>query len=185
LHYYYERDLGPFRMLTDLSIDKAREIISNEIKNKQTKHTDIEGFLKMRYDCDTRLREAFAARGGRVERKNPVYMMLGEHTPWKSAYENPAEIKIPLAEIDPMAVSFTYGDSFVVFEQNKFSDEEFWGRVYFRDEMLELINRIGYPPQVEYNFKNKNYTKFSPAADHLLYIEAHVWSDSLLDKYRF
>jgi len=53
----------------------------------------------------------------------------------------------------------------------------------FRDEMLELISRIGYPPQVTYYFKAEKYTKFSPVADHLLYVEAHVWSNSLLDKY--
>jgi len=171
-------------MLTDLTMSGARKIVKSETKKEHTKSTDIEGFLQMRYGCDARLREAFSARGGRIERENPVYMMLGEHSPWATAYENPAVFKIPLVEIDPMTVSFTYGDSFVVFECNRFSAEEYWGKVYFRDEILELINRIGYPPQVEYDFKAENYTKYSPVADHLLYVEAHVWSNNLLYKYR-
>ena len=184
LYYYYEQKLGPFRMLTDLTVDEARKIVVSEVDQKHTKHTDIDGFLQMRYGCDARLREAFTARGGCIERDNPVYMMLGEHASWATAYENPAVIKIPLAEIDPITVSFTYGDSFVIFNQNKFSSEEYWGKVYFRDEILELISRIGYPPQITYDFKANNYTKFLPVADHLLYVEAHIWSNSLLDKYR-
>ncbi|MCL2212878.1 MAG: hypothetical protein FWB93_03510 [Oscillospiraceae bacterium] len=184
LYYYYERDIGPFKMLTDLPIDQARGFVSKEAAAKSTKHTDIEGFLRMRYDCDDRLRKEFLARGGKVTRKNPVYMMLGEHKSWATAYENPVLIKIPLAEIDPLTVSFTYGDSFVVFNHGKFNKEEYWGKVYFRDEILELIGRIGYPPQVEYDFKDENYTKYSPVADHLLYVEAHVWSDELLERYR-
>jgi len=184
LYYYYEQKMGPFRMLTDLSVDEARKIVVSEVKKTHTEYTDVDGFLQMRYNCDARLRETFAARGGYIERNNPVYMMLGEHSSWATAYENPAVIKIPLAEIDPMTVSFTYGDSFVVFEQNKYSTEEYWGKVYFKDEILELISRIGYPPQVLYDFKAENYTKYSPVADHLLYVEAHVWSNSLLDKYR-
>jgi len=184
LYYYYERNLGPFRMLTDFTVDEARKIVTADIGKKNTKYTDVEGFLQMRYGCDARLREAFLARGGRVERNNPVYMMLGEHSSWATAYEKPAVIKIPLAEIDPMTVSFTYGDSFVIFEQNKFSTEEYWGKVYFRDEMLELISRIGYPPQVDYDFKDEDHTKYSPVADHLLYVEVHVWCNKLLNKYR-
>lgn len=171
-------------MLTDLTINEARKIVSAEAEKKQTEYTDVEGFLQMRYGCDARLREAFTERGGRAERNNPVYMMLGEHSSWATAYENPAVIKIPLAEIDPMIVSFTYGDSFVIFGQNEFKMEEYWSKVYFKDEILELISRIGYPPQVTYDFKSENYTKYSPVANHLLYVEAHVWSDKLLNKYR-
>jgi len=184
LHYYYNRDLGPFKMLTDLPIEQARQLITQKTATKSTKNTDVEGFLRMRYDCDARLHREFAARGGKITRQNPVYMMLGDHPPWATAYENPAMIKIPLAEIDPMTVSFTYGDSFVVLNPGKFESEEYWGKVYFRDEILELINRIGYPPQVEYDFKDENYAKYTPAADHLLYVEAHVWCDDLLDRYK-
>jgi len=184
LYYYYERDIGPFKMLTDLTVDDARKFVSEEAAIKSTKNTDVEGFLRMRYDCDARLRKEFAARGGKITRQNPVYMMLGEHSSWATAYEKPVMIKIPLAEIDPTAVSFTYGDSFIVLNPGKFESKEYWGKVYFRDEILELISRIGYPPQVEYDFKNENYTKYSPVADHLLYVEAHVWCDELLDRYR-
>ena len=122
---------------------------------------DIDGFLQKRYDRDKKLRDMFISHGGKPTRTTPVYMMLGEHKQWESAYENLAVIKIPLEEFDRLSVSFTYGDSFAIFNPSLFGKEEYWNRLYFVDEI-----------------------KDSHINHHLKYVEAHVWSDDVLDKYR-
>ena len=144
---------------------------------------DINGFLQKRYDRDKHLREVFIEHGGTPQRAVPIYMMLGEHLQWESAYENPAVIKIPLKEFDPLTVSFTYGDSFAIFNPALFGKEEYWNKIYFADEILEVVERHGFPPYVEYDFKRGVYPTDKNINHHLKYVEAHVWSDEILNKY--
>jgi hypothetical protein len=140
--------------------------------------------LQKRYDGDKRLREAFIAHGGKPQRIAPVYMMLGEHKQWESAYDNPAIIKIPLDEFDRLTVSFTYGDSFAIFDRDLWCEEEYWNQIYFSDEILQIIDRYGFPPYVEYDFKRGIYPRDKHINHHLKYVEAHIWSNDVLDKYR-
>ncbi len=110
-------------------------------------------------------------------------MMLGEHKQWASAYENPAVIKIPLTEFDPLTVSFTYGDSFAILDPALFGEEEYWNQVYFADEIIKIIDRYGLPPYVEYDFKRGIYPTDKHINHHLKYVEAHIWSNAVLDRY--
>ncbi len=137
-----------------------------------------------RYERDRKLRDMFIEHGGHPQRKNPVYMFLGEHRPWETAYENPAVIKIPLNEFDPLTVSFTYGDSFAVLNPALFGAEEYWNKVYFAEEVLEVIARRGFPPHVEYDFKRGIFPKDNHINNHLKYVEAHIWDDGILSRYR-
>jgi len=184
LYHYYENDFGPFSSLTVLPIEEAKEILIAQRAAGKFRNPDIDGFLQKRYDRDKKLRDMFIAHGGKPTRNAPIYMMLGEHTQWESAYENPAVIKIPLDEFDPLIVSFTYGDSFAVFNSALFGEEEYWNKVYFADEILKVIERNGLPPYVEYDFKRGIYPANKNINHHLKYIEAHVWIDAVLDKYK-
>jgi len=184
LYRYYEQSESPFLSMTELPRDKAREMLIALQKAGKFGNPNIEGFLKKRYDRDTILRDAFIRHGGKPERSSPVYFFLGEHRQWASAFENPAVMKIPLEEFDPETLSFTYGDSFAVLNPALYCSEEYWGKVYFADEILEVIERNGYPPHIEYDFKRGIYPSDKNINDHLKYIEAHVWSDNVLDKYR-
>jgi len=184
LYHYYERGFGPFKLLTDLPFEEARELLIVQRAAGTFHNPDIDGFLQKRYSADKVLRDKFIARGGCPRRTAPVYMMLGEHVQWESAYENPAVIKIPLAEFDGLAVSFTYGDSFAAFNPALFGEEEYWNRIYFADEILDVIEKYGFPPHVEYDFKLGIYPSDKHINHHLKYVEAHVWSDEVFDKYR-
>ena len=184
LYHYFERGLGPFMPLTALPLEEARQILIGQRTVGKFGNPDIEGFLQKRYNRDRRLRNLFIAHGGQTQRTVPVYMMLGEHRQWESAYENPAVIKIPLKEFDPLTVSFTYGDSFAIFNSALFGEEEYWNNIYFADEILEVIVRYGFPPYVEYDFKRGIYPTDKHINHHLKYVEAHVWSDELLNKYK-
>ena len=184
LYHYFERDMGPFRAFTEVPIEQARQILTERKAAGKPGNPDIEGFLQKRYGRDAQLRDAFIRHGGRPQRANPYYMFLGEHRQWESACEHPACVKIPLRAFDPLTVSFTYGDSFAVFNPALFGPEEYWGKVYFADEMLELIGRIGLPPHVEYDFKRGIYPKDKHINNLLKYVEAHVWSDEVVELYR-
>ena len=184
LYHYFERDFGPFMPLTALPFEEARRILSEKRAAGKFGRPDIDAFLQTRYNRDQQLRDAFIAHGGRPERTAPVYMMLGEHRQWESAYENPAVIKIPLKAFEPLTVSFTYGDSFAIFNPALFGEEEYWNRIYFADEIMQVIKRHGFPPYVDYDFKRSIYPRDRHINNHLKYVEAHVWADGPLDKYR-
>ena len=184
LYHYFDRTFGPFRSFAALPIEEARQILLARKAAGKPGNPDIEGFLRKRYDRDRQLRDAFIRHGGRPQRANPYYMMLGEHPQWASAYANPAAVKIPLREFDPLTVSFTYGDSFAVFNPALFGPEEYWGKVYFADEILGVIERNGLPPHVEYDFKRRIFPKDKPIDQQLLFVEAHIWSDEVVGRYR-
>ena len=183
LYHYYEKDFGPFMPLTALPMEQAREILLAQKAAGKFHNPNIEGFLQNRYNRDKQLHDAFIAHGGKPQLTAPVYMMLGEHKQWESAYENPAVIKIPLDEFDPLTVSFTYGDSFAIFNPKLFGEEEYWNKIYFADEILEVIARNGFPPYVEYDFGRGIYPTDKHINHHLKYVEAHVWDNEILKKY--
>lgn len=183
LFHYYDRDFKPFKSLTELPFDEAKQILLKQKADGKFHNPDIDGFLKKRYDRDNRLRDMFIAHGGKPKRKVPIYMMLGEHRQWESAYENPAVIKIPLSEFNPFTVSFTYGDSFAILNPALFGKEEYWNKVYFADEIIEIVDRYGLPPYINYDFKRGIYPTDKDINNHLKYVEAHIWSDDVLDRY--
>ena len=184
LYHYFERDFGPFMPLTALPVEEARKILIAQRASGKPGNPDIDGFLQNRYGRDKKLRDVFIAHGGRPQRTAPIYMMLGEHRQWESAYENPAVIQIPLKAFDPLTVSFTYGDSFAVFNEALFGEEEYWNKIYFAHEILEVIKRHGVPPYVHYDFKRGIYPADRHINHHLKYVEAHAWDDTILNKYR-
>ena len=184
LYHYFEQDFGPFAPLTALPMEEAKQILIEKKAAGKFGNPDIDGFLQKRYDRDKQLRDIFIKHGGRPQRTTPIYMTLGEHRQWESAYENPAVIKIPFNEFDPVAVSFTYGDSFAIFNPALFGEEEYWNQIYFANEILAVIERNGLPPYVDYDFKGGIYPKDKHINHHLKYVEAHIWDDRILDKYR-
>ncbi|MDD4495403.1 MAG: hypothetical protein PHV32_13860 [Eubacteriales bacterium] len=184
LYRYYESGEDPFLSMTELPIEQSREMLLAKQKAGKFGNPNIEGFLKKRYDRDMLLRDAFIRHGGRPARMSPIYFFLGDHKQWASAFENPAVVKIPLSEFNLETVSFTYGDSFAVLNPALHGEEEYWGQVYFADEIIQVIERNGYPTHVEYDFKRGIYPKDKHLNDHLKYIEAHVWSNDVLDQYR-
>jgi hypothetical protein len=185
LYHYYEKNQPPFRSITALPFDEAEVILNNRReKNKNLTHPDIKWFLQRRYDTDKTIRERFVQISGKPNRDTPVYFTLGANVGVSTWYENPAFLRIPVNEIDPDTVSFTYGDVFAVFNPNLDTGEEYWGNVYRLEGMLKLIEMYGYPEDPEYNGVKGIYPIEKPLGHYLKYIEAHVWDNSILEKYR-
>jgi GNAT superfamily N-acetyltransferase len=180
LYHYYEKGLPPFLVLTSMPYDKAKQLLVS----LNSRLPDIDFFLTRRYEMEKTVRDAFTARGGKVMRTAPVYMTFGPNEGMKTWFHEPAYIKIPVNEFDLKTVSFTYGDSFPVFKSSLNTGEEWWGKVYFYNEMLELYKKYGLPEDPEYHMSNGIYPKGKSIRDYLKYIEAQVWSDETLNKYR-
>ena len=173
LYHYFDIRTGAFKRLTMHPQDQSRRIL------EQIKAQRPEGFcakrdndyLDKRRNCEAILRREFAAKGGVIDIPSPYYMVV-EHCPWlQSWYEKPGFVKIPIEEFDLRKVSFTYGDSMPTFG---FDDgKEYRKQVYTYEEILELIDRYGFPQ--DWNADGAHGPE--------RYIEAHVWTKEPIKEY--
>ncbi|MCX4378365.1 MAG: hypothetical protein OSJ61_19670 [Lachnospiraceae bacterium] len=102
LYHYYDRAVGPFHNLSDLSVDAAEDLLDTIRKEKPDSMCAKrqENYVQDRLYYEKILREEFIKKGGQVVRKAPHYMVV-EHSPWLSSwYDNMAYIKIPIVEFN-------------------------------------------------------------------------------------
>ena len=176
LYHFYDRRSGPFKSLTKLSSEEASEVM-RKIRKERPDSFGAERqdeYVEKRKACEAILRREFAAKGGIMEIDSPHYMVVG-FSPWLSTwYEQSEYVKIPIEEFDLKTVSFTYGDSMPTFSDKVNDGKEYRKKLYTYDEIVKLIEKYGLPQ--DWNGDGK----FGPER----YIEAHVWSDRTIDKYR-
>ena len=132
------------------------------------------------------VRDKFIDIGGKPIRTAPVYFTLGANKGMETWYNTPAHIKITVSEFDLDTVSFTYGDMFPVFNASLNTGEEWWGKVYNYAGILNLIEKYGFPEDPVYDMK-KRFFPFPEGKNigmYLKFIEAQVWDDAVLEKYR-
>jgi len=72
----------------------------------------------------------------------------------------------------------------IIFNPTLFGEEEYWNKIYFAHEIMDVIKRYGFPPHVEYDFKRGVYPTDKHINHHLKYVEAHIWDDGVLNKFR-
>ena len=168
--HYFDKRSGPFKSLTKMSLDTAVQILEQikaERPNSFCAERD-ENYIIKRKNCEAKLRELFAEKGGVMDIASPYYMVVG-HFPWlESWYESPGVIKIPLDTFDPRKISFTYGDSMPNFAV--IDGKEYRGIVYTYDEIQGIIEKYGLPQ--DWNAEGN----FGPER----YIEAYVWSEDVI-----
>lgn len=171
LIHYYERARGPFLSLSDLPLEQA-EAVLEEIRRRGNVFASRRApdYVRVRFDLEERIRAQFELKGGRPRCERPLYFVLGECAWCRQWYRDPAEVRVPLAQVDPEAVSFTYGDSFPAM---RFQDgKPHRGQVYTLADLPDLVAEFGLP-QV-WNPDGK----LAPER----YIEAQVWSRELGQK---
>ncbi len=162
--------------LCDIPMDEAKAVL-NTIKdtkpNVQSAKRHPE-YMEDRHYYEEILRSEFTKKGGIITRKSPHYMVV-EHSPWLSTwFENVTYVKIPIEEFDLKTVSFTYGDSHPTFSPRITDGKEYRKKLYTYDEILEIIDKYGFPQ--DWNDDGK----YGPER----YIEAHIWCDDTIDRYR-
>lgn len=91
------------------------------------------------------LREKFLEKGGKITRKVPYYMVVGECKFLEGWYENSAYIKINIDDFEKNTISFTYGDSHPTFSDKINDNKEYRKKLYTYDEILDIIDRYGLP----------------------------------------
>lgn len=176
LYHYYDRSRKPFLNLSDLPRDKAVELLE-EIKRinpnsmaagRSPKYVD----LRLHYE--EIMREKFSELGGTIKRTAPHYMVVGECEWLSTWFEKSSFVKIHISEFDLRTVSFTYGDSHPTFSPRVDDGLEYRKRLYDYKGILEMIEKYGLPQRNNPDGKNGN----------VRYIEAQIWSDETIDKYR-
>lgn len=181
LYHYYDKSKPPLRAITSLARDKAFDILT---KDSDMSPSFWNYWLDKRLADEKSIRDKFLAIGGKPQNPYPIYFTLGANEGMKTWFDNLAWIKIPVCELDPCTVSFTYGDSFAVFKPELNTGEAYWDKVFFYDGILKMIEQYGYPEDPPYDMKNRVLPKGKGMHEWLLYIEAHVWSDEVLARYR-
>lgn len=175
LYHYYDKNIGPFKNLSDLSIEEANKVlkeiaITNPNAYCAKRNVD---YMQARLYYEDILRNEFLKKGGLMKRKVPHYMVV-EHSPWLSTwYDNSAYIKIPIEEFDLNTISFTYGDSHPTFSDRVNDGKEYRKKLYTYDEILEIIEKYGLPQ--EWNEDGQHGPE--------RYIEAHIWCDDVIKEY--
>lgn len=176
LYHYYDKAIGPFRSLSELPVEEAEEILKNLKRTKPNTQgaKRPSEYMQNRLRYEGILRTEFLKKGGKIQRNVPHYMIV-EDSPWLSSwFENTAFVKIPVEEFDLTTVSFTYGDSHPTFSPKVNDGKEYRRKLYTYKEILEIIKKYGLPQQWN------NDGKFGPER----YIEAHIWSDETINRYR-
>lgn len=172
VHHYYERDLGPFRNLSDLTEGKAASVLRGLRERGDVfasrRSTD---YLAVRRELEDRARELFVRKGGRPVRSRPHYMTLGACAWLLDWYREGRELAIGLDRFDPSAISFTYGD---LFPAMRLADQRpYRGQVFTVEEIGTLIEEYGLPQ--EWNADGTHGPE--------RYIEAQIWDDAPLAGY--
>ena len=176
LYHYFDKTIGPFVSLSDLPIDEAKSLLETikETRPNSQSAQRHDKYVEYRRNCENIIRLEFAKKGGVINRISPHYLVV-EHSPWLSTwFENSTFIKIPIEEFDIRTISFTYGDSMPTFSPTINDGKEYRKKLYTYDEILKIIDKYGIPQ--DWNDDGK----YGPER----YIEAHVWSDETINKYR-
>lgn len=175
LYHYFDKNDGPFRNLSDISMEEAK-LILNHIKESRPKaqaSARHDSYMENRLEYENIARKLFLEMGGRMERYAPHYMVV-EECPWLySWFENPDFIKIPIEEFDLLTLSFTYGDMHPTFSPRVTDGKEYRKKMYLYDDILKIIDKYGLPQS--WNADGK----YGPER----YIEVQVWSDDVIKKY--
>lgn len=176
LYHYFDKTIGPFVSLSDLPIEEAKAILDAIKATKPNSQSALrhDKYVEYRCNCERIIRTEFAKKGGVINRTSPHYMVV-ESSPWLSTWhENSAFIRIPIEEFELKTVSFTYGDSMPTFSPTIQDGKEYRKKLYTYKEILSIIDKYGLPQ--DWNDDGRHGPE--------RYIEAHVWSDETINRYR-
>jgi len=179
LYHYYELENGPFRNITEYGYEKAVNIQNKIVEGWNSKRHD--GYVKLRFSLEKRMRAQFILKGGKPTRNDPSYFTLGECQWAKSWYINPGVIKISLTHFKSEHISFTYPDSMIsyqLFDEPKLEKyrKNCSGKIFLLSEINNLIN--------EYSLPSEKKSKAEERLKYDRYIEAQVWDDSIIKAYK-
>ncbi|WP_334076664.1 hypothetical protein [Paenibacillus sanfengchensis] len=172
LYHYFEKEIGPFKNLSKLSMDDATKV-SNQIKKggKVFASRRNDEYLMIRRELERTARDLFISKGGKPVNTFPHYMTLGACSWLQTWYLEPGIITIDWNEIAKESMSFTYGD---LFPTMRYPDEKpYRKQVYTKDEIIKVIDQFGLPQDWNYD----------GAKGPERYIEVQIWDEQIIQRY--
>lgn len=177
--HYYERANGPLLNITDLNNAKA-ELLLEQIRKGDTFNSKRDkDYQEKRIRLEKRMKDEFMCIGGKPQRNNPYYFVLGK-CPWMQEwYHDTAEIQLEWKDLPSECISFSYPDSMVSFEivenaaLRKYL-KPFHGKLYRKDQIEEIVKEYGLPGELW----KKNDVYFFDRC-----IEVQIWDDAILAQF--
>jgi hypothetical protein len=128
-------------------------------------------YLPERRRIESRMHAQFLAKGGRPERAQPHYFVLGEFSLWEG--DGSRRLQLPLAELPAACVSFTFTGSFFNYRSHNLRGVAIPPRPYHG----ELFTLAELPEQGERYGLSGDAWWTDPARRFDVYVEAQLWSD--------
>ncbi|MDQ8198662.1 hypothetical protein QEH56_10905 [Pelagicoccus enzymogenes] len=180
ISHYYLPDRQPFLSLSDLKGDLENPVFL-EMLNK---HKTTPGYnrrygmkyLEMRSSAESKLKRLFEKKGGTPKRMNPYYFVLGTSEWFRHINSGHKELRVNLKDLPRDSVSVTFPDSFIAMTAK---GKDYYEKVYFIDELKELVNLHGLPR----NERPETYEKYW-LGDFEEYIEVQVWDDGVVEPFK-
>ncbi|WP_151737691.1 hypothetical protein [Paenibacillus tengchongensis] len=172
---YRDRRCSPLDSLTRLSTEEAYSLAKRLSQFAGPSFTsfsrfssgDFDGYYQKRLRTEEWLYSSFIQLGGQPRHAHPLYFVLGESTYLKAWFENGLTTRIPLSDIDPAHISFTYGDSMSKLDSpDRMELFNLESLLHFITETSADINAF----LEELNQQNK-------------YIEVQLWNDDYVAAY--
>lgn len=154
----------PFRSMTSLCGEDGASALRalNETNTWGLARFADPEYLTQRYRVEEDIRKRFVEIGGKPQRQNPIYFFLGRNLQFEKNERNIGYV-IPLRDIDPRAISFSYGDSMFCFDrENRHRAGEKYQNplcedLYLLENLQQLVEHPNFP------------------TEEPLHIEAHLW----------
>ena len=113
----------PYRSIMHLPRERAFEIADQLYKSSQCRAhkrfgPDFEFYYAYRLQVEQALYNEFMELGGKPQLKHPFYFVLEYCDAFYENFDHGVCVKLPLNEIDPFDISFTFGDSMAQFESD-------------------------------------------------------------------
>lgn len=175
LTHYYTGE--PFRTLTELAATERARVVQASNFPEEDRRLRSPFYFEQRLRYEALMYEQFLAKGGQPARHRPHYAVLGESEIWARITER--SLRIPLSNVSPSQVSFTYTDSWPTYvdrdlDGNPIPRKPQYETLYRLDELDELFRTHGWPG---------DRWKTESDWEHDLYVEAQIWSDEPLAAY--
>lgn len=175
LTHYHRSFSKPLRSISALPADEQSAVLDALARHEplpyRLTHHD---YVSERHRIEAIMREQFTAKGGRIERDQPHYFVLGRFSLWE---ENGwSKVEVPLDSIPEHSVSFTMTDSFFNYRSTNLRGVAIPPRPYHG----ALFTRAELPAQLELHGSPGDAWRTDPTRIFDTYVEAQVWSDAPL-----
>lgn len=179
--HYFRADRKPFRSLSEVQDRDVEELLASlEVGSRRRFGPH---YVALRRTTEAAARQAFVSIGGRPHRHHPHYFVLGE-SPWFAGlYDEPREVRIPLADLPAEVTSFTWTDSITALGLGRHlgvpQPDEDWKRRLYRLDQLD-------PAMAAATTNNHRPAPYEGYHARLLdrYIEIQLWADEPIAAYR-